>query len=42
LEDIAYIRKNCIPQTEKPDFLNPAWVASLQSQVKIDGFYLDI
>ena len=42
LEDITDIRGNYIPQTEKPDLLNPAWVAPLQNQVKISGFDLDI
>jgi len=42
LEDIADIRGNYIPQSEKPDLLNPAWVAPLQNQVKVSGFDLDI
>ena len=42
LEDIADIRGNYIPQSEKPDLLNPAWVAPLQNQVKSFGFDLDI
>jgi hypothetical protein len=31
-----------IPQTEKSDLINSAWVAPLQSDVKISGFDLDI
>jgi len=42
VEDIADIRGNYIPQFEKPDLLNPVWVAPLQSQVKISGFDLDV
>ena len=42
LEDIADIRGNYIPQSEKPDLLNPAWVAPLQNQVKISGYNLDV
>ena len=42
LEDIADIWGTYIPQSEKPDLLNPAWVAPLQYQVKISGFALDI
>ena len=41
-EDISDIRGNYIPQSEKPDLLNPAWVAPLQNQVKISGFDLDV
>jgi hypothetical protein len=42
LEDIADILGNYIPQSEKPDLLNPAWVAPLQSQDKVSGFDLDV
>ena len=42
LLDIADIRGNYIPQYEKPDLLNPAWVAPLQNQVKVSGFDLDV
>ena len=42
LDDIADIRGDYIPQSEKPALLNPAWVAPLQNQVKISGFDLDI
>jgi hypothetical protein len=38
----AEIRETYIPQSEKPDLLNPAWVAPLQNQVKISGFDLDV
>ncbi len=41
VEDIADIRGNYIPQSEKPDLFNPAWVALLQNQVKVSGFDLD-
>jgi hypothetical protein len=38
----AEIRETYIPQSKKPDLLNPAWVAPLQNQVKISGFDLDV
>jgi len=41
LEDISDIRESYIPQSEKPNLLNPAWIAPLQNQVKISGFDLD-
>ena len=31
LEDIADVRGTYIPQSEKPDLLNPAWIAPLQN-----------
>ena len=36
------IGETYIPQSEKPDLLNPAWVAPLQNQVKVSGFDLDV
>ena len=41
-ENIADIRGTYIPQSEKPELLNPSWIAPLQKQVKISGFDLDI
>ncbi len=38
----AEIPETYIPQSEKPDLLNPAWVAPLQKLVKISGFDLDV
>jgi hypothetical protein len=38
----AEIRETYIPQSEKPDLLNPPWVAPLQNQVKISGFDLNV
>ena len=31
-----------IPQSDKPDLINPTWVAPLQSDVKISGFDIDV
>jgi hypothetical protein len=38
----AEIRETYIPQSEKPDLLNPAWVAPLQNQFTTSGFDLDV
>ncbi len=39
-DDIADTRGTYIPQSEKPDLINSAWVAPLQNQVKVSGFDL--
>jgi hypothetical protein len=31
-----------IPQSDKPDLINPTWVAPLQSDVRISGFDIDV